>query len=516
MRKLTLAFALLGTLTLAGCPKGSGGGTAVTYDEETLATNPAANFHKGLSIVQTPDKKTGEVNYAEAYSYFAKAADLGGGAKASFNAGWTAERLGKIAEAEGHYRKAYETDASYEPAANSLARILTEQGKHAEAAEIYAAAADGSPDNLTARNEYMAALVRAGTYDTAIAEAQGILRKDPKNAEAYRNLSALYYTQDNYSMSQLTAQKALELDDSDPGVYNNLGVTYLIQSDEPQAIDNFKTAIKLDSGHFEANMNLGFTSLNSGDYQLALSCFEAATASNPASLDAKLGLAVAIRGTGDFKRAGQIYDEIIANDAMYDAAYFNAAVLHEFYTKDFAKALKYLQAFIDSHNVGPTHEVFGLMARVNEAKAAEDEKKRIEAEKKRAAEERERRNKELLGTIADKVAATESKLTQYGECIDAGSAEEVMMVLEQAMMIVEAEEADMAPDVDGLLDAYIDALDAAVANCEPSAPAEEAPAEDAPAEDAGGEEAPAEEAPAEDTGGEEAPAEEAPAEEGGG
>ena len=110
MRKLTLAFALLGTLTLAGCPKGSGGGAAVTYDEETLATNPAANFHKGLSIVQTPDKKTGEVNYAEAYSYFAKAADLGGGAKASFNAGWTAERLGKISEAEGHYRKAYETD----------------------------------------------------------------------------------------------------------------------------------------------------------------------------------------------------------------------------------------------------------------------------------------------------------------------------------------------------------------------------------------------------------------------
>jgi tetratricopeptide (TPR) repeat protein len=536
MRNITFGLALLGVLTLTGCPKSSSGG--VEYDEEALATNPAANFHKGMSVINSPDKKTGEVDYSSAYAYFAKSADLGGGAKAAFNAGWIAERLGMMDKSVDHYKAAFEADATYEAAAFSLARVLTEQGDHEQASNIYKTKADASPSDLSARNEYMAALVRSGRFDEAILQAQAILRQDSKNAETYRNLSALYYAQDNYSMSQLTAEKALELDDSDPGVYNNMGITYLIQGNEPAALEKFKTAIKLNSGHYEANMNLGYSALNSGDYVLALTSFEAAIGTNPSSLDAKLGLAVSSRGTGDTKRAGQLYDEIIQNAPGTEEAYFNASVLHEFYTLDFKKASEYLQAYIDSHNVGPTHEVYGLMQRINEARAAEDEKKRIEAERIAAEKERERRNEELLGTIAAKVAKTEQTLVTYAECIDEDSIEEVMMVLDQAMMVVEMEEADMAPDVDNLLDAYITAVDGAIEGCEPTAPSEEeaapgegeaAEGEAAEGEAAEGEAAaegdtgedpaeepaegdPAEAAPADGEAAEETPIEEAPAE----
>ena len=283
--------------------------------------------------------------------------------------------------------------------------------------------------------------------ELAISESQAVLRKDPKNAEVYRNLSGLYYAQNNYSMSQLTAEKALALDDSDAGVYNNMGVTYLIQSNEAQAIEKFKTALKLNSGHFEANMNLGYTALNSGDYLLAMTCFTAATETNPGSNDAIMGLAVATRGTGDYKVAGQLYDQIIANDPDNVSAYFNAATLNEMYTKDFSKALKYLQAYVDSHNVGPTDDVYALMQRVNDAKAAEDEKKRIEAERKKAEEDRRKRNEEVLKGITTKVASMQGILDVHGPtgCIDPGSVEEVSMVLEQALMIVEIEEVDMAP-----------------------------------------------------------------------
>jgi tetratricopeptide (TPR) repeat protein len=218
-------FALVLGLALTGCPKGG----KPKVDAEALATNPAANFQQGLYLIQNPDKKTGAVDYGSAYNFFAASENLGGGAKASFNAGWVAETLGRPADAEGHYRKAYEADPTYEAAMFSLARVLTLQGKGAEAVDIYKANAEKNPTNYEARNDVISALIAAQRYDEALAEAQDVLRHKPDDATVYRNLSALYYAQQNYSMSQLTAEKALQLNAGDPGVYNNMGVTYLIQ-----------------------------------------------------------------------------------------------------------------------------------------------------------------------------------------------------------------------------------------------------------------------------------------------
>jgi len=497
---------ILSLLVAAGCSKG--GAKPEAFTEEDLLTNPAANFQKGLSAL-TPDRKTGAVDYTTAYNSFVASSNLGGGAKAAFNAGWSAEALGKTEAAESHYRTAYEADPGYEKALYSLARVLSEQGKHTDAVALYKGHAESHPEDYDVRNDYIAALVASGDYSIAVSEAQEILRHDPQNAAVYRNLSALYYAQNDYGMSQLTAEKALALNDGDPGVYNNMGVTYLLQGDEPAAIEKFKTAVKLDSKNFESNMNLGFTALNSGDYNLAHTSFVAATDTNPGSLDAKLGLAVALRGTKDYKAAGDLYDEIIDADSSNRAAYFNAATLHQNYTKDFAKALKYLQAYVDAHagQVSPSDEVFALMQLVNEAKAEEDEKKRLEAEKKKAEEERKRRNKELLTEMATIISNTQTKLNANTHCLDAGSVEEVGMVLEQAQMVVDAEEADMAQDIKTLLDAYVPALDDAIAGCEPAAP-EAPPEEAAPAE---GEATDGEAAP----DAEAAPEGEAPAEEGG-
>src|SRR5688500_520020 len=98
----TISTLLLTMTLLAGCPKG--GGKPQTYSEEELSRNPAANFQAGLDIIQRPDKKTGFVDYQAAYDRFNASANLNGGAKASFNAGWVAEQLGRPADAEMHYR----------------------------------------------------------------------------------------------------------------------------------------------------------------------------------------------------------------------------------------------------------------------------------------------------------------------------------------------------------------------------------------------------------------------------
>lgn len=463
---------LASLLLLVGCGKGGG---KSSFSDEELAANPAANFQAGVTVVQSPDKKTGAVDYTAAYTRFNAAANLGAGPKASFNAGLAAEKLGKLDDAAHHYGKAYEADPAYEAAMFSYARVLQNQGKHADAAAIYGAAADANGDDSVARNRHISSLIRAGDHDGAYALAQDILRTSPDDALVFRNLSGMYYDQERYGLSQLAAEKALALNDADPGLYNNMGVTLMIQGNEPAAIEKFQTAIKLSERHFEANMNLGTIALNSGDYARAKECFERALSSNGTDTSALMGMAVALRGVKDYKTAGDLYDEIIDANPELRAAYFNASILYEKYVKDFSKAKKYLDAYRKAFEgqVSPTDEVFARAESIRVAEEAVAEQKRIEAERKRAEEERQARNAALLSTVAETIVAMGDKLRTFEACLDAGSVEEVGLILEQAQFVVDSEDADLAPDINQILQSYAEALDAATVDCEPGSSAPE-------------------------------------------
>ena len=53
--------------------------------------DPKIVFQDAVLVLQTPDNKTGEVDHTAAYNAFVRAAELGAGPRASFNAAWTAE-----------------------------------------------------------------------------------------------------------------------------------------------------------------------------------------------------------------------------------------------------------------------------------------------------------------------------------------------------------------------------------------------------------------------------------------
>jgi tetratricopeptide (TPR) repeat protein len=460
----TVIFILVSALFLGGCPKQQ---KPSRFTEEQLATDPAANFVLGVEMLQQPAKQVA-TKYLSAYSYFIKSINLGAGPRAHFNAGWTAEKIGKKDEAERHYKSAFEMDGEYKSAMFALAGLLRQSGKAAKAADLYRTYLEANPNDLEVQNDLMLAMAASGDTAAAMVEAQSILRKDPKNASVYRNMSGIYYTEGNLGMSLLCAEKALELNDGQPSIYNNRALTFLQQENEPKAIENLKTAIKLDSKNYEANMNLGFIALNSGDYILAHTSFTAALETQEGSLDAKLGLAVVNRGLNDYDTSDKLYAQIIEADPKRDIVYFNAAILHERYTRNFKQALKYLQGYVDSHagKISPNDQVFERIARVNKAQAAEVERKRLEDERKRQEAERNRRNMELLKSMADLIASIEIKLSTQAQCFDPMFAEEVSMILEQAKMVVEMEDADLAADIKTMLDAYIPTVDDSVANCD--------------------------------------------------
>lgn len=508
-----LLLVAFGITSPIGCGPKEGGKTQNAGMPLPSAENgygdPKQDFSEGVRILKTPDK-SGNVDYAKALQWFEFATKANPEyAKAWYNAGWAAERVGNSDLAATYYRTALDKDPANKSALLNLGSVLSELGRGDEAVDLYQGYVEKNPTDLDARNNLIEALTSARRYDDAIEQTRQILRRDPKNVDAYRNLSRIYFAKGDNGMSQLCAEKAKTMAKGDPGIYNNMGVTYLVMNDEPAAISEFKEAVKLSPTNLEANMNLGFVALNSGDYELAKQSFEAALKKDPGNVDGMLGLAVALRGVKDYDGAGKLYDQIIAADPNNPIPYYNAATLYEKYVKDFKKAGKYLDTWIQRNEgkLSPDDDVFKLKDRINESQAAEEERKRQDEEKKKQAADRLARQKETFEKLKGEVKKLESDLTTYANCpamIESGAIDQGSMVLEQAKVIVEAEEVDMAGDIMSFFDELRPQLDAIIPQCGPGTAAPTpAPADGAtaPAPADGTAPAPTEGKPAEGGGG---------------
>jgi tetratricopeptide (TPR) repeat protein len=453
-------IALLGTFALqpACGPKGGAVNSGAEGAEADYG-NPKQNFRKGVDLL-TAGQESGRTDYDKAYTYFYNATmakpDF---AKAQYNAGWVAEKLGKPIEAIGHYRAALDTAGDYEAAALNLGLALTTAGRTDEAVAIFEAYLGVNPKATDVRNNLIQTLVAAGQTDAAIAQARQILAYDKDNVDVYNGLSRLYFNQGKYDMSLLCSDKARTLNDGDPGIYVNMGVTYLAKGDQPAAIKEFKTALKLAPAQPEANLNLGWLAANSGDYQLAHGAFTIVVEAQPGNVDALLGLAIAQRGHDadgdgdkDVKQAAKTYDRIIDIDAKNEAAYFNAATLHQHNTQDFKRALKYLDTFVKVNEgaLSPTHEVFERRTSVLASQQQDEDRKAEEARLVKEAEERKQRQIAQLKELQSRANVLASSIESMRNCefaMETGMIDQGDMVVEQAMMVVEANEYSMAIDM---------------------------------------------------------------------
>jgi len=446
-RSIVLLAALAAAPMVACGPKK---GPSGPVEGETI--NPRQAFSDGVQILKTPGKN-GSLDYATAHDLFVAAVEVKADfTKAWYNVGWTAQHMGNQTVAENAYRQALQLDGSYSEALFNLAQVLTDQGRGMAAVSAYQAYLKAKPGDIKVRANLIEALLTAEMWDEAVGEIREILRSDPEDVSAYRALSRVYFAKGEYGMSLLCAEKAKTLAKGDPGIYNNIGVTHLVMNDEVAGIAEFKTAIKLDPENVEANLNLGYLAVDSGHYDLAKTCFSAALASDPGNLDAKMGLAVALRGVKEFGTAAKLYDAIIKAEPSYGTAYFNAATLHGRYTKDYKRALRYLEDYVRATNdgsIGPDHQVYARMDAVRALQAKEDERLAGIARKKQDAADRKKRQRQQFEHLKTEVAKLGDIMEAWGSCgimIEMGGTEMGMMVLEQAQMVIEADEVDMAAD----------------------------------------------------------------------
>ena len=457
---------LLTTLTLAaalalqpGCGSKSGAVSSGAEGEAPDYGNPKQNFRNGVDLL-VQGQERGKTDYEKAYTFFYNATmgkpDF---AKAHYNAGWIAEKLGRTDDAIGHYRAALDASPGYEAAALNLGIALTTAGRAEEALQIFTSYLEANPKASDVRNNLVQTLISAGQTDEAVKQARKILAHQKDDVDVYNSLAQLYFNQGKYDMSLLCAEKARTLNDGDPGIYVNMGVTYLAKGDEPAAVKEFKTALKLAPKQVEANLNLGWLAANSGDYALAHESFTAVVSQQPGNIDALLGLAIAQRGFDadgddekDIKEAAKTYDKILDLDPKNEMAYFNAASLHQHNTQDFKRALKYLDAYVDVNEgaLSPTHEVFDRRLSVLDSQKKEEDRKAEIERLKREEEERKQRQIEQLKDLKTRTAKLQADIESLRGCefaMETGMIDQGDMVVEQSMMVVEANEYSMAVDM---------------------------------------------------------------------
>ena len=200
-------------------------------------------------------------------------------ARASFNRGNDAVRVGNLVEAENQFKLAIQRDPKLTYAWTNLGVVYERRGDNGAAEDAYQKALDLDPENAVAW-DYLARLrCRIGRasdveaklrlqiektpaalgprlalvytllyqkkHESAANEAKKVLKADEKNVLAMQLLARAYYREKKYELAKMILENARALNANDAATWNALGLVALALNNKQQAMEDFKQAVAL-------------------------------------------------------------------------------------------------------------------------------------------------------------------------------------------------------------------------------------------------------------------------------
>ncbi|MCH8923530.1 MAG: tetratricopeptide repeat protein [Planctomycetes bacterium] len=195
-------------------------------------------------------------------------------ARDGFQVALALHKDGKLAEAEGAYRRVLGENASHPQTLHLLGLILHRRGASSEGAKLIRRA-------IAVREEYSAAINDLGNVlremrqlDEAADWFAKLVKLKPDDADAFNNLGLVLKDQEKLDDAVVSYQKAIELNPHNPGVYCNLGHAQKKLGELNEAADAYRAAIALDPQLVDALRSLAAVLRSAGRVDESREAFE--------------------------------------------------------------------------------------------------------------------------------------------------------------------------------------------------------------------------------------------------
>jgi len=166
-------------------------------------------------------------------------------------------RAGRLAEAEGIYRRILETDARQADALHLLGVLSHQTGRHETAVELIGAAIAQNDRVPAFHNNLANALHAQGKLPEAAAAYLRALTLKPDHVEAHYNLGIVLHAQGKLEEAAASYRRALSLRPNHADTLCNLGNTLQAQGKRDEAVSAYQQALRCRPDHAAAHCNLG-------------------------------------------------------------------------------------------------------------------------------------------------------------------------------------------------------------------------------------------------------------------
>jgi hypothetical protein len=196
------------------------------------------------------------------------------------------------------------------------------------------------------------------------------------------------------------------------------------------------------------------------------------------SIETSLAKAIVLRAQGHDTEVKKLYSELMQkarqgalSEEHLQLVYFNAATFYEKYRGSYSRANKILAEFIDLHDgeLNPDHPVYQRMDRVRQTQ----ERAEVEAVERQRREQEQRAREQRWQDEFERLIVRTTKLDaiveRYADCpamVEMGMTEMGLVVLEQAKMVLDADDYAMAGDMLMFFDQVEPEIEAIIPSCE--------------------------------------------------
>jgi predicted O-linked N-acetylglucosamine transferase (SPINDLY family) len=221
---------------------------------------------------------------------------------------------GRLADAEGAYRRILSQQPENADAMHLLGVLAMQAGQHAQALDLMAQAIALCPSVAEYHSDFGLALATTGRLAEALAAYRRALELRNDLPEAHNHRGSALFSLGRTAEAVAEYRKALELREDYAQAWDNLGCALMVEDQTEEAIAAHRRAIALRPDSAKAHNNLAVAQARKQQYDVAFGEFKKALSLGPGSAEIYFNFGNMLFDDGQMDEGIANYDRGLARD----------------------------------------------------------------------------------------------------------------------------------------------------------------------------------------------------------